>query len=360
MYLRNVTINSVKEHEVTAKTKKQHFLAMMFLVTCIVFLSIFGAQSLYNDKNVLGLVCIAAALLSMFNLAFLRITGRYRDACFIILLLMTVLTLYLLCSGGSNNTGPLWFYVMPLLTFYVLELKYGIVAMSVLLVLVSLILLIPDSPFLLTRYEPDFISRFIASTFAVSLLAFAYEYIRQDWYREITEMNSVLEAMSRTDELTGLINRRDMRERLNEEVARFKQNKRPFSIIMGDIDHFKMINDQYGHDCGDTVLKSIAFEMKLLTKEQDKVCRWGGEEFLLLLPDTKLEGGAEVAERLREALESHTIEYGSRILGATMSFGVAEFNGSETLQEFVKSADTRLYFAKQQGRNRVISNDGES
>ncbi|WP_136806607.1 diguanylate cyclase [Desulfosediminicola flagellatus] len=352
-------IQSVKEHEVNAQAKKQHFLTVLFSVTCIFFLSIFGTHSLYHNKVVLGSVCIGGAILNLVNFAFLRITGRYREACFIILLLMTVLTLYLICSGGSNNTGPLWFYVMPLLTFYVLELKFGIISMLGLLLMVALILLVPDNPFLQTQYASDFVTRFIASTISVSVLAFAFEYSRQDWVREITALNRTLEEMSRTDELTGLINRRDMKERLSEEVARFKQNKRAFSIVMGDIDHFKQINDTYGHDCGDVMLKSIAIEMELLTKEQDKVCRWGGEEFLLLLPETNLEEGVEVAERLRETLETLSIEYDTEILGVTMSFGVAEFNGSETLLDCLKRADGRLYHSKQNGRNQVTAINSE-
>lgn len=350
-------LESVKEHEVNAKAKKQHFLAMLFSVTCIIFLGIFGIQSFYNSNAMLGTVCISGSLLSFLNVIFLRITRRYRDACLIILLLMTVLSIYLICTGGTNNTGPLWFYVMPLLVFYVLELKYGIVAMSTLIFVIAVILLLPDNPLLVTRYEFDFITRFLGSVISVSLLAFGFEYSRHEWQHEVTAMNNALESLSRTDELTGLINRRDMRERLSEEVARFKQNKRPFSIVMGDIDHFKKVNDDYGHDCGDTMLKRIAAEMELLTKEQDKVCRWGGEEFLLLLPETNLEEGAEVAERLRMSLESFAIKYGTTTLSATMSFGVAEFNGSESLLDCVKRADRRLYVSKDRGRNQVTASN---
>lgn len=336
-----------------AQVRKQYFLATLFSVTCIAFLCLFGVQSFFNGNIFLGVTCMVGAVLNLVNLIFLRITKKYQVACLVIVLLMTLLTIYLVCSGGSNNTGPLWFYVMPILTFYVLELRYGLLTLVVLELLLIYILLVPENPILFADYDPYFISRFLGSLFAVSILAFAYEYSRQDWQKEIVGLSDALDKISRTDELTGLTNRRDMTERLEEEVARFKQNKRPFSIIVGDIDYFKQINDKYGHHCGDMVLKEIAHVMDSLTKEQDRVSRWGGEEFLVLLPDTNIEKGHVVAERLRQLVANLRILYDQQTIHTTMSFGVAEFNGSQDLTESMKTADNNLYYSKKNGRNCV-------
>lgn len=342
---------SIKNHTITANTKKQYFLTILFSVTSILFLGAFGTLSIFQNNHILGATCLTGSALNIINLIYLHISGKYRVACLIIVILMIGLTVYLVCSGGSNNTGPLWVYVMPILIFYVLELRNGLITLIFLESVIAVILLLPDNPLLSTTYSSDFTIRFLASLFAVSILSFAFEFTRQDWQKEIINLNRLLEEASRTDELTGVTNRRDMNEKLVEEIARFKQNNRPFSLIMGDIDHFKRINDTYGHDCGDTVLKEITNLMVTMTKEQDKVSRWGGEEFLFMLPETPLEKGRFVAERLRKEIENLTIEYDNKSVQVTMSFGIVEYNGSQNLPECLKEADTKLYISKQRGRN---------
>ena len=108
---------------------------------------------------------------------------------------------------------------------------------------------------------------------------------------------------SRTDYLTGLYNRRYIMERLEFELIKYKRNKKIFSIIIGDIDFFKNINDNFGHDCGDRILKIISKNINELLREQDSVCRWGGEEFLILLPETEIEGARILADRIRKVIE---------------------------------------------------------
>lgn len=170
----------------------------------------------------------------------------------------------------------------------------------------------------------------------------------------LQEANIELDKTSRTDHLTGLSNRRNITEKIEYEVKRYKRNQNIFSIILGDIDYFKKINDTYGHDCGDFVLIELS---KLLTKtirEHDVACRWGGEEFLIFLPETDIKEAIKIAERLRESIESTTLIYNNHKINITMSFGVSGYGNNIEFTECVKNADGCLYNAKQQGRNRVV------
>lgn len=161
-----------------------------------------------------------------------------------------------------------------------------------------------------------------------------------------------LEAMY--DALTGLMNRRSMMENLKHEVHRSLRSKNVLSIVMCDIDHFKSINDTYGHECGDKILKQVADVLKGNTRKQDLVSRWGGEEFLILLPDTLLKNAKYVAENLRHIVQSKTLLYDGQRVKISMSFGVSEYGFEATPDACIRKADSNLYEAKKKGRNMVV------
>ena len=165
-----------------------------------------------------------------------------------------------------------------------------------------------------------------------------------------------LDSLSRIDPLTGISNRRDMMEKLENEQSRFERYGKSFSVIMCDIDHFKKVNDQYGHDFGDYALKEVAKLLKEQIRELDKLSRWGGEEFFIVLPETNLVGAVNVAEKMRESIESYSFEFGGETLKISMSFGVScHGNAGVKLDDLLKEADQFLYKAKNQGRNTVVS-----
>ena len=165
-----------------------------------------------------------------------------------------------------------------------------------------------------------------------------------------------LDSLSRIDPLTKLSNRRDVKEILSYEQSRFERSGKGFTIGLGDIDFFKKINDQYGHDVGDYVLKEVAVVLKKNIRKVDSVARWGGEEFLIVLPDTTLNGAAKVIEKIRSSIESFNFEFNQEKIKVTMSFGVAcHANECNQMESIIKLADDLLYKAKEQGRNRVIT-----
>lgn len=172
-----------------------------------------------------------------------------------------------------------------------------------------------------------------------------YTAIRQN----ITD-KKMIEELSITDQLTGLYNRRHLDAVLNIHAQIFERYTTPFSIMIIDIDYFKMVNDTYGHQVGDSVLQSIATILKKGCRAIDIVGRWGGEEFLVIFPNSNKQEATEAAEKLRIAIETYPFDV---IGNKTASFGVSEYY--DTVQEMVRRADNALYQAKEEGRNRVCT-----
>jgi two-component system cell cycle response regulator len=161
--------------------------------------------------------------------------------------------------------------------------------------------------------------------------------------------------MATTDALTGLLNRRAFLESTGREVARTKRYGDQLSVILLDVDHFKLINDLRGHAAGDLVLTAVGKLLNTALRTCDIVARWGGEEFVLVLPSSTMEGAEQVAERLRELLERAQIKDGNGdAVAVTASFGVASYTTGETLEQVIDRADRAMYLAKSGGRNRVV------
>jgi diguanylate cyclase (GGDEF)-like protein len=177
---------------------------------------------------------------------------------------------------------------------------------------------------------------------------------------ELKELNEMLKKISMTDGLTGIENRRSLEDRLKETWSHSIRLHEPMSLVMCDIDRFKAVNDNYGHQAGDAVLKEFARLLKDEAREIDRVGRYGGEEFLLILPGTVLDAAVTFAERLREKVENHTFSYEGGTLRRTMSCGVAAAPHPRVKDQeaLVRAADDALYVAKETGRNRVVRFDG--
>ena len=184
----------------------------------------------------------------------------------------------------------------------------------------------------------------------------------EDRERELSEVNRQLLKMAQTDALTGLDNRRYVEERLEEAFGHSRRLNEPVAVVLCDLDRFKSVNDTYGHQAGDAVLKQLARILKKEAREIDRVGRYGGEEFMLLLPGTVLDAAVTFAERVRKAVEAHTFTFDGGTLQRTMSCGVAAWPHPriDDCDALVKAADDALYVAKETGRNRVVRFDSQA
>ena len=175
-----------------------------------------------------------------------------------------------------------------------------------------------------------------------------------DGYQQgLRELNESLYQAARKDPLTGLSNRRDMLSRLETEVSRARRYGEPLSVILIDIDHFKSVNDEYGHEVGDRVLKQVANRLSENLRSEDFCARWGGEEFLVCLPNVSLNGARTVAEKLRQSVQKTPGQSTAGPIRLTISLGVAGYSADQSLDDIVRTADTAMFQAKRNGRNRV-------
>jgi diguanylate cyclase (GGDEF)-like protein len=166
---------------------------------------------------------------------------------------------------------------------------------------------------------------------------------------------SSIKDMATYDKLTGLCNRRHFEERIKVEAQKAFAKHLPLSLIMVDIDHFKKVNDTFGHPEGDMVLREIASLLKKSVREKDTVARYGGEEFILILPEARLEASSLIAERIRLLVENTLFDVGKAQLNLSVSLGVSNYpvHRARSDEELIKMADLALYEAKRKGRNRV-------
>jgi len=178
-------------------------------------------------------------------------------------------------------------------------------------------------------------------------------YVNQD-----KEIKTLKQQVIR-DSMTQLYNHQHFRQLLQNELARAMRYKKPLSLLFGDIDNFKAINDTYGHLAGDLTIKALATKLRIETRNSDHAARYGGEEFAIILTETTIEGAKVIAERLRSEIESMDITYGDKSISITLSFGIADLtdNNQADIDELISRADKALYQAKEQGKNRCAIAD---
>jgi two-component system, cell cycle response regulator len=205
-----------------------------------------------------------------------------------------------------------------------------------------------------TRSEPPLTAEDVH--FADTVIKAAVAAIQRAQVIEMTKAdNARLEALAHTDPLTLVLNRRALVNRLMAEVDRARRYESVVTILMVDLDHFKGVNDTYGHLAGDQVLRDVALLLQHEVRSVDIVARYGGEEFIVVLPETSTEGAVTFAERIRERIEAQTFESTGHSLLLTTSIGVATFPSPRvaSMEDLVARADEALYRAKAEGRNRV-------
>ncbi|GAB3269570.1 sensor domain-containing diguanylate cyclase [Parahaliea aestuarii] len=191
----------------------------------------------------------------------------------------------------------------------------------------------------------------LANRFTTVLTSLESEVAQQT--AELRSANRRLAVAAREDPLTGLLNRRGLLDIAAAEVQRFQRTGRTFSVMLVDLDHFKQFNDRHGHACGDFVLQEVAGLLCQRLRDMDTLARWGGEEFILIVPETSGPGAAALAENLRSCVAGHRFHYAGQEMAVTLTLGLATFVTGDNLEQCIARADAALYRGKAAGRNRV-------
>ena len=318
------------------------------------FLFSFGFNAYAEGLIGLAGFTLTSAILSLAVFIYQKITGDSEKAGYGVVYICVSLFLYLLVTGGYNNSGPLWCYALSVLILFVLGEKKGGVVNGLLIFYMVVAFIGDDSPLLATSYPQDFKLRFLATFIATLIMAVAYERSHTLSKRAMAGVGEQLYLVSRVDALTGLFNRRAMRELLEYESLRVSRVQKSYSVLFLDIDLFKRINDEFGHDCGDFILKKVAEILQSRLRNTDTVSRWGGEEFLVLLPETSNEYLSHIGNKLRKAIEEMEFIYKGKRIPATISVGCASHYEGDDIDEAINRADKNLYRAKEEGRNKVV------
>lgn len=334
-------------------------LLILFLSVCAALALLFfawrNAYVVTEDPRWYGTVLIIFATLLLANAVIYPLLRRLDVLRWGFIGVITMVLAFVALSGIEEGTGVLWLYVFPPVVFYVASLRFG-ASICLITLMVLTVMLTPIGQHLtgIHQYSLPFKLVLIISLAFVMVFSFILDRSRRQHATRLREMAEVFEHAATHDALTGLFNRREGTDRLATEYARFKRTGTPFSVVLVDIDHFKRINDTLGHDTGDTVIRGVAERLVSGSRKVDSVIRWGGEEFLLILPGAGEKEVFSMAERIRDVLTRTPIEAHERPLEITCSFGVAEVREDDAIQKLLQRADDRLYHAKTTGRNRIV------
>lgn len=326
------------------------------LLGCSITLTLGIIHALNNNYILSIAIFIVSSIYLLAHLIFRYnwISIPYRTSANLLTLSTMLLVIYLLYSGGVKGTGPLWIYVVPSVTLFFGGINKGGRNLLLFLTVVCVQLFSPEQLFLDYTYSYEFKTRLIFSFVTISVLFAVYEAARQSSYQRVIAMSNKFQQQAMYDPLSGLHNRRGMKINLEKEYSRSKRNHFAMTVMMCDIDHFKLVNDKYGHDKGDEVIKTVAEIFSTQLREQDSLARWGGEEYLFLLPMTSGKQSLILAEKLRKKIESVKFSHKQAEFNITVSIGIHQFRAIDTIEHAISMADSCLYQAKSDGRNRCV------
>ncbi len=301
-------------------------------IICIILLSISFLLT-YRDNNIISVILQHIAILIWIFVAILFFGWECGAQQFISLLLVSIFT-------GSYIESRI-------------KIEYAI-----LLVLIHIglhLYMAANAPLFEQNFWEMLYTHIISIVFCFGIIiavvvTFSHNSISME--NKLKSYNVNLKRLANVDPLTGLKNRRWMMNFLKEGVESRQGCKAVFAI--GDIDFFKRFNDHYGHACGDEVLTQLSALFMDYMEDKGEVARWGGEEFLLIFADCDLNQGVEYMEKLLHRIRLMDIRYGGEVLHVTMTFGISEYNPDHTIDAIINNADKKLYFGKQNGRNRIV------
>ncbi len=333
-------------------------LIRLLSVAAAAALFFFTWRNLYvtSDPHWFGTTLSLLAGLLLANLIVHLLSGNLQQLRWGFIIIITAVLVFISLSGLEQGTGVLWLYVYPPVVFYISSPRFGVIScvagwVALALGLTPLGQIIAN----VTEYSLPFRLVLAISLAFVMLFSYLLDRARRQHAERLRQMAEMFEHAATHDALTNLSNRREGTDCLAREFARFQRTGTPFSVILGDIDHFKAINDTLGHGVGDEVIQTVAARLAAGCRKMDSVIRWGGEEFLIVLPEAGESEAVTSAQRIRQLIVEEPVMVDERPLEITCSFGVAEIRESDATQTLLQRADERLYHAKTSGRNRIVS-----
>ena len=354
-------ITSGQREMMQVRHRRRFVLCQVLTNIGVIFLFALGGLSLYNDAFLLGSILVSNGLIGLVNLYLLKRSGNVERAALILSGILFVLCMSLLITGGKDNTGMLWIYPIAAINLFINRFWPAVVVFCIFSVTSTLLLFTPLSSLLMTSYTLVEAIRFILTTLALNLICLAALRSEEQSYETIIKLHDDdIRQMAFYDTLTGLPNRWNFKTNLQRVIDRASKDKQRVGLLYIDLDNFKQVNDQYGHEMGDKLLLKFSEQLwseirpsdQVLKPQEESIARLAGDEFVVLLPDIKdTINAGKVASRILDIFDG-----GFEVEGIThltyASIGIAVFpDDAKEPSELLHFADTAMYDAKQNGRN---------
>lgn len=343
-----------KESALKREAFNQARIVTLFALVGMAISTAMGCIAFFNQSYSLASVLLLTSFVYFIAYCACKFFNNTKVSSSLTLYTLFLLMFYLVYTGGVENTGPLWIFIVAPVSLFLRGFKRGLFDLAIFGLSISIIMFTPTDLISHTIYSTEFKLRLIYSFLTVTFLSALYEYSRERAYKELLILSSEYQQLAHLDPLTQLSNRRDALRVLERERIRSIRNNEPVSIILCDVDHFKQVNDRYGHNAGDAVLKDLASIFSQKIREQDYVARWGGEEFLFILPQTSASNAQVIAHKIKDEVANSSINFEMHNIKFTVSMGIEQVGDNQTTDEIINRADKYLFQAKNAGRNQIF------
>ncbi|MBW4935678.1 GGDEF domain-containing protein [Marinobacter sp. F4206] len=325
----------------------------------IPLLLFFAWRSSLQDDPVTSPLLLAIAALLGVNTVLFWLTGSRLMQRRGFIALITVLFTYLAVHAVEDGSAIIWLFAYPPIIFYISDARVGVLACAGgFAALILLFSPLGDALFG-SPYTSGFRLTMLAALGFEMVTCYILDQSRRRSKLGLLKLAADFEYAAKHDSLTGLANRREALAQLDAEYQRYLRSARSFSVLLMDIDLFKAVNDTHGHHVGDELIILVARTLRNECRKVDTLARWGGEEFLVLLPETESSEALKMANRIREAIARSAVPVNEHRVKATISVGVAGMRGSESIDRLLQRADEALYRAKTLGRDQACAAEGE-
>ena len=342
----------------------QYVLLNTYILFYIVFVYQFQNFGFDYDYNIIfkytAIFEIVIAVILFFLYIYLKIVKTLKAFIitkYISTFLLMFLVMMLTWTGGSTHDGgALWALVFIPFSTFLLNKKEAILANIFILLFLGLVLIDPTITHSPSIISPTNARRIIYVYFSIFMGIYYMRKALSVYMHQEQESKIKLEEMMNIDYLTEISNRKNIENLIFLEHKRYKRYLKPYSVIICDVDEFKYINDIHGHNAGDYILKQIASIIKKNIRIYDIVGRWGGDEFMILLPETELKDAIFTANKIRRQIEKTDLSYNKKEVLATVSFGcecIENINNKNDISFLIEEADKKLYQSKKNGRNKI-------
>jgi diguanylate cyclase (GGDEF)-like protein len=357
-YLVRILLLIGSSSELDTEEKCRRISLVFFMLICMIAFLSFSIYHYFAGNFSIFILDLIALLFSLTAVAYIRNKKNAPVIYWIISLFCVAVSGVIVSIDRSEIFYLFWPFLLPPIVFSLLGQKSGLAVNMASLIVNLFLMSFTGTIFATAPYSASVIVRYSIIYAILTLFTYILEMTKQILINSINKEKEKFEKASRHDSLTGLSNRMDILIKINNEKERQQRQDNPFSLIICDIDNFKDINDNYGHDSGDFVLKKTAGILKDQVRGIDHPSRMGGDEFLIMLVETDITDGFKVAERIRKEIESEVFSYRHANFHITMTFGICECRKSDNnINECIKRADQALYEGKKQGKNIVVKSD---